>query len=47
MWKNWKDLAKKTISDKILKDIADEVARNCGYDGYQRALANMVYVFFS
>ena len=28
------DLAKKTISDKILKDRAYEIARNCGYDGY-------------
>ena len=41
-----KDLAKRTISDKILKDIAYETARNCGYDGYQRALASMVHNFF-
>ena len=41
-----KDLAKWTISDKILKDGAYEIARNCGYDGYQRALASMVYKFF-
>ena len=34
-----KYLAKRTISDKILKDIAYEIARNCKYDGYQRALA--------
>ena len=32
-----KDLAKRTISDKILKDRAYEIARNRGYDGYQRA----------
>ena len=31
-----KDLAKRTISDKIWKDIAYEIARNCGYDGYQK-----------
>ena len=30
-----KDLAKRTISDKILKDRAYEIARNRGYDGYQ------------
>ena len=41
-----KDLAKRTISDKILKDRAYETARNCGYDEYQRALASMVYKFF-
>ena len=29
-----KDLAKKTISDKILKDRAYEIAINCKYDGY-------------
>ena len=41
-----KDLAKRPISDKILKDRADEIARNRNYDGYQRALASMVYKFF-
>ena len=35
-----------SISDKILKDRAYEIARNCIYDGYQRALASMVYKFF-
>ena len=41
-----KDLAKRTISDKILKDRAYEIARNRNYDGYQRALASMVSKFF-
>ena len=36
------DLAKRTISDKFLKDRA----KNHKYDGYQRALANMIYKFF-
>ena len=40
-----KDLAKRTISDKILKDRAYEIARNRKYDGYQRALASIVYKF--
>ena len=31
-----KDLAKRTISDKILKGRADEMARNRVYNGYQR-----------
>ena len=42
-----KDLAKRTISDNILKDKAYEIARNCGYDGYKRALASMVYKLFN
>ena len=29
-----------------MKDRAYEIARNCRYDGYQRALASMVYRFF-
>ena len=41
-----KDLAKITILDKIFKDRAYEIARNCKYDGYQRALASMVYKCF-
>ena len=36
----------KTISDNALKDGGCEIARNCNYDGYQRALASMVYKFF-
>ena len=31
-----KDLAKRTIPDKILKDGTYEIVRNCGYDGYQK-----------
>ena len=40
-----KDLAKKIISDKILKNRGHEIARNGKYYGYQRALASMVYKF--
>ena len=40
-----KDLAKRTISDKILRDRAYEITRKRNYDWYQRALANMVYEF--
>ena len=42
-----KDLAKTTISDKILKDRAREIARNCIYDGYQAAFASIVYSFLT
>ena len=41
-----KDLAKKTISEKISKDRAYEIAANHNYGGYQRALASLVYGFF-
>ena len=41
-----KDLTKRTISDRILKDRAYEIARNSLYHGYQRVLASMVYKFF-
>ena len=40
-----KDLAKRTVSDKILKDRAYEVAINRKYDGYQKGLATIVYKF--
>ena len=42
-----KDLAKRTISDNILKDRAYKIARNPKYDGYQRRLASMIYEFFN
>ena len=41
-----KDLAKRTISDKIFKNRAYEIARDHKYNGYQRVLASMVYRFF-
>ena len=40
-----KDLAKRTQSDKLLKDKAFAIANNLKYDGYQRGLASMVYKF--
>ena len=42
----FKDLAKRTASDKILRDKAFNIAKNPKYDGYQRGLASMVYKFF-
>ena len=41
-----KDLAKRTISDKILKDRAYETARNWKYNEYQGALESMVCKIF-
>ena len=42
-----KDLAKRAISHKILKDRTYGIMRNRQYDGYQRALASMNYKVFS
>ena len=42
-----KDLAKRTQSDKVLRDKAFKVASDPKYDGYQRVLASMVYKFFN
>ena len=44
-YSDYRDLAKRTISDKIFKDRAYEIAKNRVYDGYQSALASMVYKF--
>ena len=41
-----KDLAKKTQSDKVLRDKAFKIASDPKNDGYQRGLATMVYKFF-
>ena len=41
-----KDLAKRTQSDKILRDKALKIASDPKYDGYQGGLASMVYKFF-
>ena len=43
---NYKGLARRTVSDKILRDRAFNIATNPKYDGYQRGLASMVYKFF-
>ena len=41
-----KDLIKRTVADKILKNKAFDIAKNPKYDGYQRGLDFMVYKFF-
>ena len=40
------DLAKRTQSDKVLRDKAFQIASDPKYEGYQRGLASMVYKFF-
>ena len=43
---DFKDLKRRTQSDKVLKDKPFTIASNPKYDGYQRGLASMVYTFF-
>ena len=43
---DFKDLTRRTASDKILHDKAFNIAKNPKYNGYQRGLASMVYKFF-
>ena len=43
---NQKNLAKRTQSDKYLRDKAFKIASDPKYDGYQRGLASVVYKFF-
>ena len=43
---NFKDLTKRTVTDKILRNKAFKIASDQKYDGYQRRLASMVYKLF-
>ena len=43
---DFKDLAKRTAADKVLRNKAFKIASDQKYDGYQRGLASMVYKFF-
>ena len=43
---DFKDLAKRTAAEKLLRDKAFKIASDQKYDGYQRGLASMVYNLF-
>ena len=43
---HFKDLARRTASDEVLRDKAFNIAKSPKYHGYQRGLASMVYRFF-
>ena len=43
---DFKDLKRRTFSDKILRDKAFNIAENPKHDGYRRGLASTVYKFF-
>ena len=44
--RGFKDIIRRTASDKSLRDKAFNIAKNPKYDGYQRGLASMFYKFF-
>ena len=41
----YKDYAKRTESDKVLREKSFKIAKNSKCDGYQRGLASTVYEF--
>ena len=43
---DFKDLARRTTADKVLRDKAFKIASDPKYDGYQRGLASIIYKFF-
>ena len=43
---DFKDLARRTASDKVWRDKAFNIAKNPKYDGYQTGLASLVQKFF-
>ena len=45
-YRDFKDLAKRTAADKVLKDKAFNIAKDPKYDGYQRRLASIVSKYF-
>ena len=44
--RDFKDLAKRTASDKVFRCKAFNIAKNPKYEGYQRGLVSMVYYYF-
>ena len=45
-YRDFKDLKRRTASDKILREKTFNIAKTSKYDGYQRGLTSMVYKFF-
>ena len=43
---DFKDLKRRTFSDKVWRDKAFNFAQNPKYEGYQRGLVSIVYKFF-
>ena len=45
-YKDFEDLPRRTASDKVLRDIAFNIAKNPKYDRYEHGLASMVCKLF-
>ena len=45
-YRDFKNLPRKTTSDKVVRDKAFNFAKNSKYVGYQRGLAAKIYKFF-
>ena len=45
-YRDFKDIARRRASDKVLRGKVFNIAKNPKYDGYQRGLTSMVYKFF-
>ena len=43
---DFKDVARRSAADEVLRDKAFNIAKDPKYDGYQRGLASVVYKFF-
>ena len=44
-YRDFKDLARRTAPDEVLRDKAFDIAKNPKYDGYHRGLVSIVYKF--
>ena len=45
-YRGFKDLARRTASDEVLRSKAFNIAKNSKDNGYQKSLACMVYILF-
>ena len=43
---DFKDLPKRTLADKALRDKASDITKNPKLDGYQHGLPSIVHTFF-
>ena len=46
VYRDFKDLHRRTVADKVLCDRAFNIAKNPNYDGYQCGLASLLFKFF-
>ena len=47
VYEDFKDLNRRIVADKVLCDKTFNIPKDPKYDGYQRALASIVYKFFN